>query len=112
MNIPFGHPYYKLEKSRFTTIRGKSWMKKLKIGDEVTISTLNGKFLAHVEFLQVSRIVDLSLEMLKMDAEYPGLVINTKTDFVNLINSLRSYYMPVATLESQVTVITLLRVPE
>ena len=82
-------------------------MAKVKEGGHVICETLTGRRTATVIYARQMRICDVRLTTLKRDAEYPGLKINSREDFVRLINSLRTGHMPMATLESEITVIML-----
>lgn len=107
--IVFRHRYHKLARLEFTTIRGKSWFKKLKIGQEVTIENPDENFRARVVGLGLMRLRDMSLEFLKQDAEYPGCTITALEHFINLLNSLRAPFWTQAAPDSEMTVITLRR---
>jgi hypothetical protein len=111
MNISFKHDYHKLEKDEFTTIRGVTYAKKLRENQKVGISTPSGYFSAVVEQIVVVKIEDIRLELLKEDGEFPGFVLNTHSDFVDLINTFRARYMPKATLSTIMAVIYLRKCP-
>jgi len=107
--IVFRHRYHKLAQPEFTTIRGKSQFKRRKVGDRVTIATPDGLFFAEIVALELKRVRDLPLEFLKADAEYPGCVIGRHEHFVNLLNSFRAPAWTRATLDSELTIISLRR---
>ncbi len=112
IKINFQHPYYKLDEPEFTTIRGKSWFNKVKNFPDVTL-LIKGKLLCQAEITStiMQNIGNIPLDQLKMDAEYPGYIINSHQDFLTLLNSFRASYMPHAMLESAVTIIYLKKIP-
>jgi hypothetical protein len=105
--ITFRHQYYKLSQPQFTTIRGKVQFFKLKIGDKIPIETPNEDFTAEIVHLALSKMENLSLPFLKLDAEYPGFEIKSKQDFIDLLNSFRAPAWTQVNFESELTVITL-----
>lgn len=109
LTLKFRHNYYKLGKLQFTTIRGKSWMKKLRAGMKVELDTLTGKRLATVIKIELKIIREIPLDVLKLDGEYPGFEIDNHLAFVSLLNSFRQKIWtskPVAP-EDEMTIITL-----
>ncbi len=110
LTLPFGHAYYKLDANVFTTIRGKSYFKALKIGEQITANYKGKKFQTEIVNLELKTISEIPLNVLKLDTEYPGFVIASHEDFVNLINTFRTGFMPQATLESKMTIITLKKI--
>jgi hypothetical protein len=107
--IVFRNRYHKLAKPVFTTVRGKSWFKKLRVGELVEIVEPSRESLAVVEAVKLVRISDMTVEFVKADAEYPGCVLNSLEDFVTLLNSLRAPMWNQATLNDEMTVILLRR---
>ena len=108
--ISFAKPYHKLLKRRFTTIRGRSWLKR-KAGERVLVKTPDDEFEADVVAVEPRRICDMSVEFLKADAEYPGFVINDRPDFVALLNSFipKHWGRPPVTVDSEMAVVTMER---
>lgn len=86
--IYFTHPYYKLYRDNFTTMRGKSLFDKYK-EDDVLDVILSGEWLysVRVEKVELVKIGDMSLTFMEMDGEYHEHPINSMADFINLINS-------------------------
>ena len=83
--------YYNLDDLEFTTIRGGSWDKKIKIGDKVTISK-RGEFLyvAQVCVKVLSPIGNLLSYTLINDTGYPGFELRygfEHKDFITLLNT-------------------------
>ena len=109
ITIPFIKRYHKLLGRQFSTVRGKSWLKKMHAGDRHRCKTPDGEFDVWVRKVEPARLGDLTLEFLKHDAEYPGFIINEKQDFINLLNSFRAPAWQQATLDSEVTVVYLER---
>ena len=105
--IKFRHQYYKLALPQFTTIRGKAQFKRLKIGDVQTVETPDGTFKAKIVAMELKRVVQMDIPFLKADAEYPGFVINSRQDFVALLNSFRAPSWTQVSLDSELTVIHL-----
>jgi hypothetical protein len=92
--VNFAHHYYKLIGSRFTTIRGETWPRRkgLIAGDLVQINVDGIKQgIAEVVDIQHTRLRDISLDVLQRDGDYPGGRIETKRDFLQLINSFRKW---------------------
>lgn len=109
--IKFRHRYYKLERPVFTTIRGKAQFKRIKVGDIQEVVTPSGMFKAKVINLELARVGDMLVSFLKLDAEYPGFTINSHDDFVRLLNSFRSPTWSQVTIDSELTIITLEKIP-
>src|ERR1700723_3620330 len=103
----FQHRYHKLAEPRFTTIRGKSHFDKLKVGQRVTLETPDGDRPAFIVGLRLRRLRDIPIGFLKADAEYPGCTFVNHDQFACLLNSLRATFHARATLDSELTVITL-----
>ena len=108
--IPFVKRYHKLKLDVFTTIRGKTWMKKFKVGDEADCETPDGTFAVRVEAMDAAKIKDMTLEFLKADAEHKGCTLGCKDDFVNLLNSFRDPRWQQAALDSEMTILTLRKI--
>ena len=108
--ITFRHRYHKLLARRFTTIRGKSWLKR-KAGQRVVVKTPDDTFEADVVSVEAQDIDDMTVEFLKADAEYPGFEIRDRQDFVALLNSFipKHWGRPPVTVESEMAVVTLER---
>lgn len=90
----FKHPYYKLYRERFTTIRSIRYAKQHKIMlGRIGWVSLQGKPLKLVKVIGMKdmRIIDMPLSLLKEDAEYPGFRIESHLDFVELLNSFSQY---------------------
>lgn len=105
--ISFRHPYFKLSKPEFTTVRGKGHFKKLKVWQTIVCEKPGGKFKAVVKALELRHLRDMSVDFLKADAEYPGCTITTREQFANLINSLRAPFWSQVGLDTELTIITL-----
>ncbi len=112
--INFTHDYYKLYDNEFTTIRGRSWFDKVKIGEIVRISIHNEwMFSAQIFMKSISQIDLMHIDFLKKDAEYDLLKIDTKDQFLNLINSFyprNRFAEAKATMKTELTVIHLRKV--
>ena len=108
--ISFRHPYNKLLSRRFTTIRGRSWLKR-KAGERVLVLTPDGEFYADVMSVEARRISEMTVDFLKADAEYPGFVIRDRQDFVDLLNSFipKHWGRPPVTVDSEMAVVTMER---
>lgn len=111
--IPFYHHYDKFKEPMFTTIRGKTFGKgKLKVGKSVRCEIFESPkatILAVVEDFKQQVVADIGLDVLAQDGRYPGCEIADHSAFCDLVNSLRKSWMPRLTLDSIVTIITLLR---
>ena len=105
--INFAHAYHKLQQQRFTTIRRASNLQKYIHGEVVEI-TLNRTllFTAKITNLEVCKVSQMPLDVLKKDAEYPGFEIKNHVDFLALMNSFRFFRSPLS-LNDKVLVITL-----
>lgn len=94
VSINFAERYYKLDKPYFTTIRGKTHPKRKKIetGDcvEITLKRCHLCY-AKVKKIRYNRIGEIPLEILKLDAQYPGLVIEEYFDFIRLLKKYWPY---------------------
>ena len=120
--INFKHEYMKLLFPVFPTIRGKSWFKKIKVGD---IRLINVKrchlYDAKLIYKKILRIKDISLDFLQWDTSYPAYlgpdaypkptqykIIDDHEQFIDLLNSFypRNVYSQLeASLETEVTVL-------
>jgi hypothetical protein len=105
--ISFKHDYHKLAQNIFTTVRGKAYFKRLKIGMQVIVEMPGVSFHATVTNLELRRVNEMPLAFLKADAEYPGFFIHSPEDFVNLLNSFRPPVWAQVELNSELTIITL-----
>ena len=89
--ITFNHPYFKFLNAEFTTIRGKTKMKKFKDGEEIVVTYKDGHRIYYIDATVVKRelvkLKDLSLEFLQEDANCPKHKIDTRQDFIDLLNS-------------------------
>ena len=111
MRINFCHHYHKLEHDRFTTVRGKSWLKKFKVGQIVPCHAPGEKdFECCVLAVELRTIKDLGLPFLKADAEYPGFEIENTLAFVSLLNSFRAPAWQKVSADDEVAVLTLERI--
>jgi len=86
----FTHDYYKLKDECFTTIRSKTYNKKrgwIRI-NKIGWITINRLPLFPVRLLKYEdkRIINMSLKLLKKDADSDYLIIKNSMDFVNLLN--------------------------
>ena len=89
----FSEYYNKFNDKRFTTIRGVDSPKNYFDGMVVDINVKRKKIgRAVIDCHEQKRISEIPLEILKTDGEYPGLVIKTKQDFIDLINRFRRFY--------------------
>jgi len=89
----YSHPYLKFREVEYTSIRGLDSLEYYELFQKI-----DAKFADEINHLSHSAIIikietrkisSLSLEFLKKDGEYPGFEINSKADFIDLINSLR-----------------------
>jgi len=110
--ITFRHRYHKLLKRRFTTIRGKSWLKQRRPGERVEVVTPDEVFMADVVSVEPRRIASLTVEFLKADADYPASWSATGRIFVDLLNSFipKHWGRPPLTVDSEMAIVTLERV--
>lgn len=109
--IQFRHNYHKLGLPVFTTIRGKAKFKKLKVNQIVQLATPRELFTAKIIALELRKVSDMEIDFLKADAEWPGNVITTREQFVKLLNSFRAPQWSQVTLETELCIITLERLP-
>lgn len=92
-NINFTHDYYKLYDNEFTTIRGESWFKKFKLGEEVEIinSATGDYFYAIVTLLCRGKIKYLPYQLVRKDIEYPGFICEVPGYLNKLIELMNSH---------------------
>jgi len=110
MKVNFCHRYHKLNHDRFTTVRGKSWFKGLKVGQIVSCHAPGEKdFECRVLAAELRVIKELGLPFLKADAEYQGFEIENSLQFISLLNSFRKWPSQKLCAEDEVTVLTLER---
>jgi hypothetical protein len=86
----YSHPYYKLDEEEYTTIRGLDSLDDYELNQK--IDAKRDYEIYHVAIIikiESRKISSLSLEFLKKDCEYPGFEINSKQEFIDLINSFR-----------------------
>lgn len=108
--IKFRHKYRKLSADTFTTVRGKSQFTRCQVGGEMLVITPDEKFVAVVEAKTLEKISNMDVAFLKADAEYGDFKINSRQDFVDLLNSFRAPLWTRVTLDSEMTVLRLRRV--
>lgn len=108
MTISFRHNYDKLKQDEFTTIRSKSFAKKLSVGLLVEIQSPKAKFMARVDAVEISTVAEVPLRVLQGDVV--PFKVNTPGEFVTFLNSLRAPAWQQATLESEMAIITLRKV--
>jgi predicted SPOUT superfamily RNA methylase MTH1 len=79
-----------LKRRRYKTVRGESAISLYDIGKRVDV-IVNGKVIhrAMVMKLEHKKFSEMSLEFLKLDAEYEGFKINKRSDFIELVNTFR-----------------------
>lgn len=107
-NINFKHYYLKLYFSEFTTVRGKYQFGNFSVGESVNIYVNKILFCtAEITKKELKPLKDLSLEFMKLDGEWKDFKINTKQDFVDLLNSFLPAIYQKATLESEKTILYL-----
>jgi len=89
----YSHPYYKLSEKEYTSIRGLDSLDYYELNQKI-----NTKFKEQDDYLNHSAIIfkietkkisSLSLKFLKKDCAYPGFEINSKEEFIVVINSFR-----------------------
>jgi hypothetical protein len=108
--IKFCHQYYKLARHTFTTIRGKSQFRRYRVGDVVTVEAPKGSFKAEITGLKLQKPVDMSLEFIQADAEYPGFTLNSVDEFITLLNSFRAPAWKKASQDEEMTVFYLKKI--
>jgi hypothetical protein len=93
-DLPFTHDYFKLNQDEFHTVRGKTFYEREKIlpGSIVRVF-IKGKFafLAFVKMIEFKKMVELSLDFMKKDAEAPTIKIESREDYLKGLNSFRQY---------------------
>ena len=99
--INFSHEYNKLNFLIFPTIRGKSWFKKIKVGDIRSVHVNRCHLYdAKLIYKKIVRIKDISLDFLQWDTAYPIYlgpdaypkpiqynIIADHEEFIDLLNS-------------------------
>jgi hypothetical protein len=105
--ITFRHRYDKLKLDEFTTIRGAAQFKRLKIGQVVNVETPDGIFCAKITNLQLKTTAEMEFDFLDADTSYPGFRINSRQDFVKLLNSFRAPAWKQVTMDEPLTIISL-----
>jgi len=100
----FSHMYDKFGNKSFTTIRGRSAFWNYSDSQDVDI-LLRGGFIfkARIYHKKQIKIKKIPLDILKADAEYGELKINSCADFIKLINSFRRFHK----LESEEDFVTI-----
>lgn len=106
-SIKFRHQYHKLASREFTTIRGAAQFKRLKVGELVHVETPDENFDATIIVLELRRVQSMAVDFLNSDAGYPGFVVTSQDDFINLLNTFRAPMWTQVQLDSELTVITL-----
>jgi hypothetical protein len=108
-HIKFSESYHKLDQNIFPTVRGKTWMNHLRVGQRFKILKFDREF-CHAEVIDYGSTIvgTLPLSFMKQDGEYPGFKIKSKQDYFDLLNRYRRFY-PVDD-ESIVTVIQLKKI--
>lgn len=91
LEINFAHEYHKLDDKEFTTIRGLSYLNKIPREVRSRVARIKVKrehrFNARILYTTKEQVKNLELKFLKKDAEYPGFILQSKEDFVDLVNS-------------------------
>ena len=80
------------------------------LGQEVDI-ILNKKklFRGKIVHMEVKKLKDIPLTLLKSDGEFPGFTIHSTRDFIGLLNSLRKF-SKISSDEDEVTVFGLYKI--
>ena len=96
----FSEYYHKFDDDRFTTIRGTNSAADYGIGQIVDIK-VKRKIIGKARHYNYDRkcIKDIPLELLKKDAEYGDHQINSRQDFIDLINRFRRFHKVNSELE-------------
>jgi len=86
----YSHPYYKLEEEEYTSVRGLDSLDYYELNQEIDAKRDYEIYhSATIVYIETLKIRFMSLEFLKKDCEYPGFEINSKEEFIDLINSFR-----------------------
>ncbi len=95
--INYSHKYYKLDSKKHTTVRSVNYCEKsgIKLGNSIT-ETLDGKpySLSVLTDVKIEKIENMTIKFLKEDAEYDGFILETRKQFVDLLNSFNEKYNP------------------
>lgn len=88
----YSHYYNKLCNDEFTTIRGRSAIGSYEVGQLVE-NRVEGACVAKAEILRIvqKRICDIEVSELCDDAAYDGYSIDSRQDFIDLLNSFRRF---------------------
>ena len=88
--INFSYKYDKLSDNIFTTIRGKTWLKKVNTGETIEITCKHKHlFNAIVDEIRYLPIKSMPLHLLKSDIA--PFKIKTKKDFIEFLNKFRRF---------------------
>jgi len=86
----FSHTYYKLDHFIFPTVRSVNYLERhrLEVGDWDKLY-IRGKKIGSIYIIgrENKAIKDMSLGFLQFDGNCPDFHINTKQDYINLLNS-------------------------
>lgn len=86
----YTHPYYKIELNEYTSVRGLDSLDYYKLNQKIEAKRDYGiHHSAIIIKIETRKISSLSLNFLKKDCEYPGFEINSKEEFIQVINSFR-----------------------
>jgi len=86
----YTHPYYKIELDEYTSVRGLDSLDYYELNQKIEAKRDYGiHHSAIIIRIETRKISSLSLEFLKKDCEYPGFEINSKEEFIQVINSFR-----------------------
>lgn len=92
-HIYYSHPYYKFNDLEYTSVRGLDSLEYYELFQELDANfadeILHLHHSATIIKIEKRKISSLSLKFLKKDCEYPGFEIHSKSEFIDLINSLR-----------------------
>jgi len=86
----YSHDYNKLYTSTYTTIRGIEAMEYYELNQIIEARlSYHKRHSAQIIEMETLFLDEMDLAFLKADTEYPGFVLNSKSDFIDLINSFR-----------------------
>jgi hypothetical protein len=90
--VRFKYPYTKLSRRFFTTVRGSSWYKRMRIDTSYTILVpmLKVNDVAKCVHKRIWRLVDLPLGMMQHDVA--PLKCESKQDYIDILNTLVPIY--------------------
>lgn len=113
MTFKFHHPYLKLERPSFTTIRGKST--STQAGWMVICEHKAIQFKARVSSVERMILKNISLEVLQNDMQHDGYqgkvwTPHSKFQAMDFLNTFRVGNYPKLTMDSEVAVITLVKI--